>query len=99
MLARFGAAGLLTTSSQHAVSRPTPRAIINIASAGSVLHNELAAGVQNSWYTDDAGKTLCCRVITDQQRYLLHCTPLTRVHHNISSRRVIHELAAGYKFM
>jgi hypothetical protein len=47
MLARFGAAGRSQTSSQHAVSAVTPqRAIINIASAGSVCYtNELAAGV------------------------------------------------------
>jgi hypothetical protein len=50
MLARFGAAGLLTDQqSTCCLSAVTPqRAIINIASAGSVLQNELAAGVQNS---------------------------------------------------
>jgi hypothetical protein len=64
MLARFGAAGLLTDQqSTCCLSAVTPqRAIINIASAG-VFTNELAAGVQNSCDTsfDDAGKIWCCR--------------------------------------
>jgi hypothetical protein len=46
MLARFGAAGLLTDQqSTCCLSAVTPqRAIINIASAGSVTQTELAAG-------------------------------------------------------
>jgi hypothetical protein len=42
------AAGLLTDQQSTCCSLSPQRAIINIASAGSVLQNELAAGVQNS---------------------------------------------------
>jgi hypothetical protein len=59
MMLAFGAAGLLTDQqSTCCLSAVTPqRAIINIASAGSVLHNELAAGTKFMWYTlDDAGR-------------------------------------------
>jgi hypothetical protein len=71
MLARFGAAGLLTDQqSTCCLSAVTPqRAIINIAVQAVCYTNELAAGVQNSCGTpfDDAGKLWCCKVITDQQ--------------------------------
>jgi hypothetical protein len=50
MLARFGAAGLLTDQqSTCCLSAVTPqRAIINIAVQAVCYTNELAAGVQNS---------------------------------------------------
>jgi hypothetical protein len=81
MLARFALQDCSQTSSQHAVSAVTPqRAIINIASAGSVTQVNQQQGYKISCGTplDDAGK-LCCK--SDHRPAVslisLHCVRLS----------------------
>jgi hypothetical protein len=80
MLARFGAAGLLTDQqSTCCLSAVTPqRAIINIAVQAVCYTSELAAGYKIHRFTfDDAGKIWCCKSdhTSSQPDISLHCTP------------------------
>jgi hypothetical protein len=57
MLARFGAAGLLTDQQSTCCLVTPQRAIINIASAGSVLHKKPAqVQFMRDTLFDDAGR-------------------------------------------
>jgi hypothetical protein len=102
MLARFGAAGLLTDQqSTCCLGCAQQRAIINIAVQAVCYTNELA-GVQNSCNTlfDDAGKICAAGLLTDKQSTCcLGCDATTCDHQHRQCRQCVTQInqQQGYK--